>query len=168
MEGSATLQDNFRALQFDEAHMLAAVGYGMLSYAKRAKVGAVVVKDDSVISIGYNGTPSGWPNVCEDEDNNTLPHVLHAERNAISKLARGKGGAQGATLYCTYSPCRECALEILMAEITRVVYLIDYRSAEGRSYLERHGIEITQLSGAYARRLEAFFGVTFRREGASS
>ncbi|XP_069177126.1 comE operon protein 2-like [Procambarus clarkii] len=121
-----------------------------LSYAKRLQVGAVIVKDDSAVSYGYNGTPSGWDNVCEDvlEDGSlkTKPEVLHAERNAIDKLAKkGNVGGEGAMLFVTHSPCLECAKSIHGAGITHVYYKHNYRSSDGIEFLEKCGIEVIKV-----------------------
>ena len=112
------------------------------SYCKRRQVGALVVKNKMIISDGYNGTPSGFENVCEDENNLTKPYVLHAEANAITKLARSHNNSDGATLYVTASPCIECAKLIIQSGIKRVVYGNSYRLDDGIKLLERAGIEI--------------------------
>lgn len=118
------------------------------SYCKRRKVGALIVKDKMIISDGYNGTPSGFENVCEDEDNVTKPYVLHAEANAITKIARSGNNSDGATLYVTTSPCIECAKLIIQAGIRRVVYGEKYRIEDGIRLLERAGIELVYLETA--------------------
>ena len=115
------------------------------SYCKRRKVGALIVKDKMIISDGYNGTPSGFENVCEDENNVTKPYVLHAEANAITKIARSNNSSDGATLYVTASPCIECAKLIIQARIKRVVYSEKYRLEDGIDLLRRAGIEIIYL-----------------------
>lgn len=116
------------------------------SYCKRRQVGALVVKDKMIISDGYNGTPSGFENVCEDEDNVTKSYVLHAEANAITKLARSSNNSDGSTLYITDSPCIECAKLIIQAGIKRVVYANKYRLTEGIDLLERANIEVIHLN----------------------
>ena len=116
------------------------------SYCKRRQVGALVVKDKMIISDGYNGTPSGFENVCEDEDNVTKSYVLHAEANAITKLARSSNNSDGSTLYITDSPCIECAKLIIQAGIKRVVYANKYRLTEGIDLLERAHIEVIHLN----------------------
>lgn len=116
------------------------------SYCKRRQVGALVVKNKAIISDGYNGTPSGFENVCEDEDNTTKPYVLHAEANAITKLARSNNSSDGATLYITASPCIECAKLIIQAGIRRVVYSEKYRLEDGLNLLRRAGIDIEYLN----------------------
>jgi dCMP deaminase len=115
------------------------------SYCKRRQVGALVVKNKAIISDGYNGTPSGFENICEDENNVTKPYVLHAEANAITKLARSHNSSDGATLYVTASPCIECAKLIIQAGIKRVVYGEQYRLDDGIRLLERAGIEVVLL-----------------------
>ena len=116
------------------------------SYCKRRQVGALVVKDKMIISDGYNGTPSGFENVCEDEGNVTKSYVLHAEANAITKLARSSNNSDGSTLYITDSPCIECAKLIIQAGIKRVVYANKYRLTEGIDLLERAHIEVIHLT----------------------
>lgn len=112
------------------------------SYCNRRKVGCLVVKDKMIISDGYNGTPSGFENICEDDNNVTKPYVLHAEANAITKLARSSNNSDRATLYVTASPCMECAKLIVQAGIRRVVYGEHYRISDGIDLLERAGIEV--------------------------
>lgn len=116
------------------------------SYCQRRKVGALVVKDQMIVSDGYNGTPSGFPNVCEDEDNVTLPCVLHAEANAITKLARSNNNSEGATLYVTAEPCIECSKLIIQAGIKRVVYAEKYRLHEGIALLREAKIEVKHIN----------------------
>ena len=115
------------------------------SYCTRRQVGALIVKNKMIISDGYNGTPSGFPNVCEGEDGLTLPYVLHAEANAITKIARSGNNSDGATLYVTDSPCIECAKLIIQAGIARVVYARSYRLTEGIDLLKRAGIEVVHI-----------------------
>lgn len=115
------------------------------SYCKRRQVGALVVKDKMIISDGYNGTPSGFDNVCEDDTNVTFPYVLHAEANAITKLARSNNNSDGATLYVTDSPCIECAKLIIQAGIKRVIYGREYRLKDGLELMEKAGIELVFL-----------------------
>lgn len=115
------------------------------SYCKRRQVGALLVKDNMIISDGFNGTPSGFPNVCEDEGGQTHPYVLHAEANAITKVARTGNSSQGSTLYITTSPCMECSKLIIQAGIKRVVYSELYRIADGLKLLEKAGIELLHL-----------------------
>ena len=115
------------------------------SYCKRRKVGALLVKDQMIISDGYNGTPSGFPNVCEGDDNRTLPYVLHAEANAITKVAKSNNSSDGSTLYVTDSPCIECSKLIIQAGIKRVVYSKLYRRMDGVKLLETAGIKTEYL-----------------------
>lgn len=115
------------------------------SYCKRRQVGALVVKDKMIISDGYNGTPSGFDNICEDETNTTYPYVLHAEANAITKLARSSNNSDGATLYVTASPCIECAKLIIQAGIKRVIYGEEYRLSDGLDLMRKAGIEVVLL-----------------------
>ncbi|MGM9732615.1 MAG: deoxycytidylate deaminase [Prevotella sp.] len=112
------------------------------SYCKRRQVGALVVKNQMIISDGYNGTPSGFPNVCEDENNVTHPYVLHAEANAITKLARSSNNSEGSTLYVTDAPCIECSKLIIQAGIKRVVYAREYRLSDGIDLLRQAGIKV--------------------------
>lgn len=114
------------------------------SYCKRRQVGALVVKDHMIISDGYNGTPSGFDNVCEENDR-TFPYVLHAEANAITKLARSSNNSDGATLYVTAAPCIECAKLIIQSGIRRVIYGEEYRLADGLDLLRQAGIEATHI-----------------------
>lgn len=116
------------------------------SYCQRRKVGALVVKDKMIISDGYNGTPSGFDNVCEDGQYVTFPYVLHAEANAITKLARSSNNSDGATLYVTASPCIECSKLIIQAGIRRVVYGEKYRLTDGINLLRKAGIELIYLN----------------------
>ena len=116
------------------------------SYCQRRQVGALIVKDKMIISDGYNGTPSGFENVCEDENNVTKPYVLHAEANAITKIARSNNSSNGATMYVTASPCIECSYVILQAGIKRVVYSEKYRLEDGIELLKRAGIEVVFIS----------------------
>jgi len=115
------------------------------SYCKRRKVGALLVKDKMIISDGYNGTPSGFENVCEDENDITKPYVLHAEANAITKVARSNNSSDGATLYVTSSPCIECAKLIIQAGISRVVFAENYRLSDGIDLLRRANVELVSV-----------------------
>ena len=115
------------------------------SYCQRRKVGALLVKDQMIISDGYNGTPSGFENCCEDANNVSLPYVLHAEANAITKVARSNNSSEGATLYVTASPCMECSKLIIQAGIKRVVYGEEYRIMDGIEILKKAGIEVVYL-----------------------
>lgn len=131
--------------KFDVAYLKMAKEWAKLSYCQRKQVGALVVKDRMIISDGYNGTPSGFENQCEDEDGNTHWYVLHAEANAILKLAGSTQSAKGATLYLTLSPCKECSKLVLQSGITRLVYLNKYSDDVGIPFLENHGIEVLNI-----------------------
>lgn len=115
------------------------------SYCNRRKVGALLVKNKMIISDGYNGTPSGFENNCEDENNHTKPYVLHAEANAITKIAKSNNSSEGATLYVTSSPCLECSKLIIQAGIKRVVFTENYRLEDGINLLKRADIEVVQI-----------------------
>ena len=129
----------------DRRYMRMAFIWAENSYCKRRKVGSLLVKDKMIISDGYNGTPSGFENICEDEDNVTKPYVLHAEANAITKVARSNNSSNGATLYVTSSPCIECAKLIIQAGISRVVYSDAYRLSDGIELLKRAKIELVSV-----------------------
>jgi len=134
--------------RFDITHLEVARVYSTLSTAQRAKVGCIIVKDNRIISIGYNGTPSGWCNICEDENNETKPEVLHAETNAIAKLARSNESGESATLYCTHSPCLSCSKLIYQSGIERVVYETSYAGIEGTEFLRKAGVLVEGLYDA--------------------
>ncbi|MCR5512365.1 MAG: dCMP deaminase family protein [Prevotella sp.] len=131
--------------KFDLRYLEMARIWAKNSYCQRRQVGALVVKNNMIISDGYNGTPSGFENVCEDDNGITKPYVLHAEANAITKLARSSNNSEGATIYITASPCIECAKLIIQAGIKRVVYGEKYRLTDGIELLERAGIEVVYL-----------------------
>ena len=130
----------------DRRYLRMAAIWAENSYCQRRKVGAIIVKDQMIISDGYNGTQSGFENVCEDESGATKPYVLHAEANAITKVARSNNSSDGATLYVTSSPCMECAKLIIQAGVKRVVYNEQYRLTDGIDLLRRAGIECIQIS----------------------
>ena len=134
-----------KQLELDRRYIRMASIWAENSYCQRRKVGCLVVKGNMIISDGYNGTPSGFENVCEDENNVTKPYVLHAEANAITKIARSNNNSEGATLYVTASPCIECAKLIIQAGIKRVVYGEKYRLTDGIDLLERAGITVEYL-----------------------
>ena len=136
------MESNEKQKNLDRRYLRMSRIWAENSYCQRRKVGALVVKDKMIISDGYNGTPSGFENVCEDENNVTKPYVLHAEANAITKLARSSNNSDGSTLYVTASPCIECAKLIIQAGIKRVVYGEQYRLDDGIRLLERAGIEV--------------------------
>lgn len=119
--------------------------WAQLSHCTRKQVGALLVRDGMIISDGYNGTPSGFPNVCEDENGDTHWYVLHAEANAILKVARSTNNAKGSTLYITLSPCKECCKLILQAGITRMVYIDEYKDRTGIEFLTKAGLDVHQL-----------------------
>lgn len=131
--------------KFDDKYMEMAAVWATNSYCKRRQVGALLVKDRMIISDGYNGTPSGFENCCEDENGVTKPYVLHAEANAISKVAKSGNSSEGATLYVTASPCVECAKLIIQAGISRVVYRDEYRLTDGADLLRRAGITVEKI-----------------------
>ena len=126
----------------DNSYLKMAKVWGDLSYCKRRKVGALIVKDRMIISDGYNGTPSGFENICEDDDNYTKWYVLHAEANAIMKVAASTQSTNGATLYITLSPCKECSKLIHQSGIKRVVYCEEYKDTSGLDFLKKAGVEL--------------------------
>ena len=144
-EGTLTYDDKEKQLRYDMAYMRMAREWSKLSHCKRKKVGAIIVKNGMVISDGYNGTPSGFDNCCEDEAGKTLWYVLHAEANAISKVARSTNNAQDATLYLTLSPCKDCSKMILQVGIKRVVFAEKYKDGSGLDLLEEAGIVYEHL-----------------------
>ncbi len=129
----------------DRRYLAMANIWAQNSYCKRRKVGALLVKDQMIISDGYNGTPSGFENICEDEEGYTKWYVLHAEANAITKVAKSNNSSQGATLYVTTSPCPECSKLIIQAGIKRVVFKDLYRNTEGLDLLRRAGVEVVHI-----------------------
>lgn len=138
-------QNEDKQVLLDRRYMRMAFIWAENSYCKRRKVGALLVKDKMIISDGYNGTPSGFENVCEDENDITKPYVLHAEANAITKVARSNNSSDGATLYVTSSPCIECAKLIIQAGITRVVFSDNYRLSDGIDLLKRANVELVSV-----------------------
>ena len=129
----------------DERYLRMATIWAENSYCRRRQVGAIIVKDKMIISDGFNGTPSGFENVCEDENDSTKPYVLHAEANAITKVARSSNSSDGATLYVTTSPCIECSKLIIQSGIKRVVYNESYRMHDGIDLLKRAGVECVKI-----------------------
>lgn len=123
-----------------------AMEWGKLSHCKRKQVGAIIVKENMIISDGYNGTPTGFENHCEDEEGNTKWYVLHAEANAILKVASSTQSCDGATLYITLSPCRECSKLIHQAGIKRLVYSVEYKDHNGLEFLRKAGVQISHLT----------------------
>ena len=132
--------------KYDVAYLKMAETWGKLSYCKRRQVGAIIVKNRMIISDGYNGTPTGFENVCEDEENYTKWYVLHAEANAILKVASSTQSCDGATLYVTLSPCRECSKLIHQSGISRVVYSEAYKDLSGVEFLKKAGVIVNQIS----------------------
>ncbi len=131
--------------KFDKSYIEMAHVWAKNSYCERRQVGAIIVKNRMIISDGYNGTPSGFENICEDESGQTKSYVLHAEANAITKVAKSHNSSDGATLYITDSPCIECAKLIIQSGITRVVYSRKYRITDGLDLLERAGVEVDMM-----------------------
>lgn len=135
-----------KQLKFDKAYLRIAREWSKLSHCKRKQVGALIVKDRMIISDGYNGTPTGFENPCEDEEGYTKWYVLHAEANAILKVAASTQSCEGATLYITMSPCKECSKLIYQSGIKRLVYHIGYKDSSGLEFLEKAGVELQQIN----------------------
>jgi dCMP deaminase len=135
-----------KQLKYDKAYLRMAKEWGKLSHCNRKKVGAIIVKDRMIISDGYNGTPTGFENPCEDEEGYTKWYVLHAEANAILKVAASTQSCKGATLYITLSPCRECSKLVYQAGIKRVVYQNAYKDDSGLQFLEKAGVELKHIA----------------------
>ena len=131
--------------KYDIAYLRMAQEWSKLSYCKRKQVGALIVKDKMIISDGYNGTPTGFENVCEDDKNSTKWYVLHAEANAIMKVASSTQSSKNATLYITMSPCKECSKLVFQSGIIRVVYNIKYKDKSGINFLKKAGLEIVHI-----------------------
>lgn len=140
-----SMEQDKKQLELDKRYLRMASIWAENSYCKRRQVGALIVKNNMIISDGFNGTPSGFENVCEDDSDTTKPYVLHAEANAITKIARSGNNSDGATLYVTDSPCIECSKLIIQAGIRRVIYGRKYRLTDGIELLQRAGIEIVYL-----------------------
>ena len=134
-----------KQLRYDTAYLKMALEWAKLSHCERKQVGALIVKNRMIISDGYNGTPTGYDNCCENESGETHWYVLHAEANALTKIAQSNHNAKGATLYITLSPCKECSKLILQAGIKRVVYINGYKDDSGLKFLYESGIELTQV-----------------------
>ena len=134
-----------KQLKYDIAYLRMAREWSKLSYCKRKQVGALIVKDKMIISDGYNGTPTGFENICEDEEGYTKWYVLHAEANAISKVAASTQSCKGGTLYITMSPCQQCSKLIHQTGISRVVYNVGYKDDSGIKFLDKAGVEITHI-----------------------
>lgn len=135
-------EQSIKQMQFDRRYLEMALIWARNSYCIRRQVGALIVQDQMIISDGYNGTPSGFENICEDEENKTKPYVLHAEANAITKVAKSNNSSEKATLYVTTSPCLECAKLIIQAGIKRVVFCDKYHNEDGLKLLDRAGVEV--------------------------
>jgi len=137
--------ENSKQRKYDIAYLRMAQEWSKLSYCKRRQVGAIIVKDKMIISDGYNGTPTGFENICEDDEGYTKWYVLHAEANAILKVACSTQSCQGATLYITMSPCKDCSKLIHQAGIVRLVYKEGYKDDEGLAFLEKAGVSIKHI-----------------------
>lgn len=131
--------------KYDKAYLRMAQEWAKLSHCKRKQVGSLIVKDRMIISDGYNGTPTGFENKCEDEEGNTKWYVLHAEANAITKVAGSTHSCRGGTLYLTLSPCKDCSKLIYQSGIVRLVYIDEYKDRSGLDFLEKAGVEIEQI-----------------------
>lgn len=132
--------------RYDRAYLRLAQNWAMLSHCTRKKVGAIIVKDRMIISDGYNGTPSGFSNACENNEGETHWYVLHAEANAILKVAKSTNNTEGSTLYLTHSPCKDCSKLILQSGVKRVVYMEAYKDLSGLTFLTDAGVEIKQIN----------------------
>jgi dCMP deaminase len=143
---SPLYDDNVKAMKNDLIYLQMAKTWGKNSHCKRMQVGCLMVKDKSIISDGYNGSPTGFPNICEDENMVTLPYVLHAEANAITKLAKSTQSSDGSTIYVTLSPCFECSKLIIQSGIKRVVFSEVYRKPESLPFLIEAGIELYKIN----------------------
>ncbi|MCE2711576.1 MAG: dCMP deaminase family protein [Cryomorphaceae bacterium] len=138
-------KEHLKQLRYDRAYLKMAASWAKLSYCNRKQVGALIVKDSMIISDGYNGTPAGFDNCCEDDNGETFWYVLHAEANAILKVAKSTNNSKGATLYLTLSPCKDCSKLILQAGITRVVFRDEYKDSEGVEFLKSAGVDVNQI-----------------------
>lgn len=136
--------------RYDRAYLRMATEWAKLSHCERRQVGAIIVKNNIIIADGYNGTPSGFENCCEDSNGDTHWYVLHAEANAILKLAKSNNRGQNSTLYITLSPCKDCSKLILQAGIKRVVYINRYKDSEGIDFLSKAGIEVVQIENPFS------------------
>lgn len=137
---------NKKQIKYDTAYLRMAMEWAKLSHCNRRKVGAIIVKNRMIISDGYNGTPSGFDNCCEDENGKTHWYVLHAEANAILKTASSNHNCEGATLYLTMSPCKDCSKLVHQSGISRLVYIDDYKDISGINFLKEAGVEICRIS----------------------
>lgn len=135
-----------KRLRYDKAYLRMAQTWAELSHCERKKVGALIVREGRIISDGYNGTPAGFPNCCENQQGETEWYVLHAEANAILKVARSTNDCSGATLFITLSPCKDCSKLVLQAGIKRVVYMTEYKDTTGVDFLKSAGVEVVHIS----------------------
>ncbi len=138
-------QSDSKQNRYDKAYLSLAASWALLSHCKRKQVGAIIVKDAMIISDGYNGTPAGFDNCCEDDNNQTHWYVLHAEANAILKVARSTNNCKDATLYLTHSPCKDCSKLVLQSGIKRVVYQEAYKDVSGLEFLKSAGLDVLQI-----------------------
>ncbi|MCH2229297.1 MAG: dCMP deaminase family protein [Crocinitomicaceae bacterium] len=138
-----------KQLRYDKAYLRMAKTWSELSHCSRKQVGAIIVKDGMIISDGFNGTPSGFDNCCESEEGETLWYVLHAEANAILKVAKSTHNCQDATLYLTLSPCKDCSKLVVQSGISRVVYIDNYKDTSGIDFLKEAGIEVVQIENPF-------------------
>ena len=137
--------EDYKQIRYDRAYLRLAESWAKLSHCTRKKVGAIIVKDQMIISDGYNGTPSGFTNACENNNGETHWYVLHAEANAILKVSKSTNNTAGSTLYLTHSPCKDCSKLILQSGIKRLVYMEQYKDTSGLSFLAEAGLEIIQI-----------------------
>lgn len=144
-----TVRELAKQLRYDKAYLRMAKTWAELSHCNRKQVGALIVKDRMIISDGYNGTPSGFDNCCENDSGETHWYVLHAEANAILKVAKSNHNCDGATLYLTLSPCKECSKLVVQAGINRLVYINGYKDDSGLRFLESAGIEVVQIENPF-------------------
>ena len=142
---ATTTNKGEKQLRYDKAYLRMAEQWSKLSHCSRKQVGAIIVKNEMIISDGYNGSPAGFDNCCEDTEGNTHWYVLHAEANAILKVAKSTNNCHGATLYLTLSPCKDCSKLVLQAGITRVVFVNSYKDTEGIDFLKSAGVDIVQI-----------------------
>jgi dCMP deaminase len=144
-EGVIKYADAGKQERYDRAYLRMAQEWARLSHCKRKQVGAILVKDGMIISDGYNGTPTGFENSCEDDCGDTKWYVLHAEANALMKVAKSNNSARNSTLYITLSPCKECSKLILQSGVRRMVYMVQYKDDEGIRFLKDAGVELVQI-----------------------
>lgn len=149
MTKSITSNNPNKQLRYDKAYLRMASEWAKLSHCKRKQVGAIIVKDNIIIADGYNGTPSGFDNCCENKDGETHWYVLHAEANAILKLARSNNRGNNSTLYITLSPCKDCSKLVLQAGIKRVVFMKGYKDSTGIDFLKKSGIDVQQIENPF-------------------